>query len=71
MLAKNFNYSTIKEKIGASGTTITNAQKCLDSGGDRIIEIVLEYKFKPKLASQNGPGELKPFIKPHYPGSIL
>ncbi len=66
MLAKNFNYLKIQELIGTSTGTITNAQKCLDSGGIKLMEIVLEYKFKHEtiLAEKENP------FKSHYPGAI-
>ena len=67
MLAKNFNYSQIKDKIHASGSTISNAQKCLDSGGRELLEIVLQYKFKSPAISE---AEEKNPFKSHRPGSI-
>lgn len=70
MLAKNFSYKQIEEKLGASAVTISNAQRCLDKGGDSLQSIVLQYKFKPKSKVKND-GEIAPFIKPHYPGSIF
>jgi uncharacterized protein YerC len=66
MLVKNFDYTEVKDKIGASNSTISHAQKCLDKGGAQLEKVILKYKFRRKNAlSKKG----NPF-KAHYPGSI-
>ena len=69
MLAKNFSYSQISDKLGVSATTISNANKVLDSGGPRLRKLLLGYKYKEYVVNDSkSPG--KPLVNPHYPGAI-
>jgi len=47
MLAKNFNYLEIRKKLKVGYSTITNAKRCLDSGGEELKKIILSYRYKP------------------------
>jgi Trp operon repressor len=68
MLAKNFSYTQIKEKLSVSTVTISNAYKCLEKGGNSLKSIVLEYKFKPKNIKPKH-DDIKPLVSAHYPGT--
>jgi len=68
MLAKNFSYTQIKEKLSVSTVTISNAYKCLEKGGELLKSIVLEYKFKPKIKKPKY-DDIMPLVNAHYPGS--
>ncbi len=67
MLAKNFNYQQIREKITPSNSTINNAKRCLDLGGDRLKRVILNYKFKAEKLVNPDAG-IKPIVNPRYKG---
>lgn len=73
MLAKNFSYKKIEEKLHASTVTIANAHKCLEKGGELLKLSVLQYKFKPEEIKKEvkAASNSQSFIKPHVPGSIF
>lgn len=69
MLSKHFSYQDIQNKINASPSTIATAHRCLEEGGEELMDVLLSYKFKPqKKISQND--NRNNFVKPHRPGSI-
>ena len=68
MLAKNFSYFEIRKKLKVGYSTITNAKRCLDSGGEVLKNIILSYRYKP--------AKIKTDIEigvdfPRMPGSII
>ena len=74
MLAKNFSYKQIEEKLHASTVTIASAHKCLEKGGELLKLAILHYKFKPDKTTKvdtNTRRSNQSFIKPHMPGSIF
>lgn len=73
MLAKDFSYQQIKDKINASANTISHAKDCLEIGGSDISNILTAYKYKKdpeKIPEKKIEIKKDNWIKPHYPGAI-
>lgn len=68
MLAKSFSYSQISDKLGVPPSTISNANKILEFGGERLKKLLLGYKYKESIKSSSKTDRRK--AGPHYPGAI-
>lgn len=68
MLAKNFNYQQIRQKITPSNSTINHAQQCLDLGGDQLKKVILSYKYKAEKPKNPNAG-IKPLVSTRYKGA--
>ena len=69
MLAKNFSYIQISEKLNVPANTISNAKKYMDEGGEELKKVILSYKYKPRKVIQKKKDDVK-MTKSHYPGAI-
>lgn len=67
MLAKNFSYLQISEKISASPSTIATAKRCLEKGGEQLRSVILSYKYRPRASNKT----TNNLVHPHMPGNIL
>jgi len=71
MLAKNFTYQQIIEKLGVPSNTISKAKLCLDQGEEALKKIVLEYKYKSARPKSGRYIDDDPrFRAPRMPGAI-
>jgi TrpR-related protein YerC/YecD len=52
MLAKDFSYSQIREKIKAQNATITKSKEILDKANEQYLDILLKYKYKKKYIEE-------------------
>ena len=72
MLSKYFTYSQIMNKLHVPNSTISHSSKLLERADEKFKDLVLSYKFKKSVIVQNSSHntDIKPFVKPHYPGAI-